>query len=548
MSTTTLHRIAFILLVTSVVLASEYFFYDKHLHLEVVHFIYSKETYKTLIYFASYSLALGVYSAFILVRSRILFSAFCFLLFASYSVATCYTLINGYGFGLAEMQTISNEANKHIHDVLSGYRKFILISAVVTILILILTLLLRKYARQKNLLVSSKATLSITLISLLTSLAISYKTTNTTNKPSVFIDFYITYFYYKANPIYYGPREVLSKNPTEQEAYKNIIWIIDESVSANHLSINGFGKNSTPYLESIKQSYINLGVASSAANCSAASNIILMSGIQVDQLPDSDNYSLKAPSIFQYAKNAGYKTHYISGQSHGDLLQNNMTPYDLRSIDNFYQPSKSYKEEYAPESDITKKTKAALSSNEKNFIFIVKRGAHFEWKGKYPEHKNHFRPALDNDDVFELKNKEKAVNSYLNLVKYRTDDFFKHFFDSTKLLNNNEALIIYTSDHGQSILENNKTGTHCDSSEPNPSQGSVPLLVFANKNKEKLDVLGKNKFSHFEIFPTTLELMGYEKHNRGKTFFNKTDGEQIFFSGDLFGRSTANFNPIATAK
>jgi glucan phosphoethanolaminetransferase (alkaline phosphatase superfamily) len=356
----------------------------------------------------------------------------------------------------------------------------------------------------------------------------------------------VTYFYYKANPTYYGPRDVLSNTPTEKETYKNIIWIIDESVTAKHLSINGFGRNTTPYLESIKQNYVNFGVASSAANCSAASNLILMSGIQVDQLPDSDNYSLKAPSIFQYAKNAGYKTHYISGQSYGDLLQNNMTPYDLKSIDNFYQPSKSYKEEQKPENDIIIKTEAALGSNDKNFIYIVKRGAHFEWK--YPLNKNHFKPSLDKGDIFELKNKEKAVNSYINLVKYRTDDFFKHFFDKTKLLNNKEALIIYTSDHGQSIFENNKTGTHCDSTEPNPNQGNVPLLVFASKHKEEFGVLGKDKFSHFEIFPTTLKLMGYEAPKGGKTFFNKTGDEQIFFSGDLFGRSTANLNPIAAAK
>ena len=77
-------------------------------------------------------------------------------------------------------------------------------------------------------------------------------------------------------------------------------------------------------------------------------NIGLMSGIQINQLPDKENYSLKTPSIFQYAKNAGYMTHYISGQSHDDLLQNYMTIFDLESIDEFYQPSLSYKENHVP--------------------------------------------------------------------------------------------------------------------------------------------------------------------------------------------------------
>ena len=544
-----LWKILFIILFLSVaILISERYFFNESLAEVLWYFYYLKGALKTSIYVISYLSCLAFIAGIFFIRSTTLYSIFFILLCFSYFTTTSYMLVNGYGFGVVELQAFIQESGKFSTDVWNAYGSYINKSILILILILVAGIITRYFIRKNNYLIKSRYILMIGLVSFSMTLGITIKTANTQNKFPVFTNIYNTIIYYLAHSKYYGKRSDLLIKPTLKSQYNNIIWIVDESISDKYLSINGYNKSTTPYLKSIVDQYINLGRASSIANCSAMSNIGLMSGIQINQLPDKENYSLKTPNIFQYANNAGYTTHYISGQSHDDLLQNYMTIFDLESIDEFYQPSLSYKENHVPERDIIDKTKSALEKNKKNFIFIVKRGAHFHWAGQTPEDRIFFEPRLKGDDGLIIENKEKAINSYINTVKYRVDDFFEEFFKQTKLLDSNDSLIIYTSDHGQSILEGTSNGTHCDSTKPNVNQGTVPLLIFTKKHKQEFSNIPKNTSSHFEIFPTTLILMGYEKYKNGSTLFNKTDNKQIFSSGDLFGRASFHLNDISKLK
>ena len=60
-----------------------------------------------------------------------------------------------------------------------------------------------------------------------------------------------------------------------------------------------------------------------------------MTGIPVAELPNLDKSILKTPTIFQYAKKAGYETYYIDAQMAGPGLQNYMSPNDLPYLDHF---------------------------------------------------------------------------------------------------------------------------------------------------------------------------------------------------------------------
>ena len=92
-----------------------------------------------------------------------------------------------------------------------------------------------------------------------------------------------------------------------EKTYQNIVWILDCSVNANFLGINDSVYNTTPFLKDISNQYINIGSVASVTNCSAISNIYLMGMGKNNDLPDFEENLLKNPSIFAYAKNAGYK-------------------------------------------------------------------------------------------------------------------------------------------------------------------------------------------------------------------------------------------------
>ena len=469
------------------------------------------------------------------------------ILFLSYGIELVYKDINGFGFGLNELGTALNEADAFALDALVTYASSIKKALIILFFVLIVVVLLRKIMVRKRWFVSNLKIVMTFLLAWALSYSITYKTTGETQNRPTLIKLLDTFVYYATNRLYYGEREVLKQKPLLEGKYKNIIFIVDESIGGKYLSINGYEKETTPYLKSIKERYINLGLASSGANCSASSNIILMSGIQLDELPDKENRALKKATIFQYAKNAGYKTHYISGQGIGSNLQNHMTKYDLKDIDNFAQAKAYIEHQKIPEEFIIGATQKALKSADKNFIFIVKLGAHFQWEYTYPKEERYFLPTLERGDALSLNLKANAINSYLNAIKYNVDLFFKYFLDRIDFFSREDTIIIYTSDHGQSILEEGRTATHCSSTNPPLSQGIVPLLLFVPKGDKVFSQVNfkPNSYSHYQLFPTMQKLMGYEGVEE-KTLFDKVGSEpqQIFVSGDIFGRSSLQRNPI----
>jgi len=468
-------------------------------------------------------------------------------LFLGYGIELIYKDINGVGFGLNELSVALNEAHSFALDALVTYADSIKKASIILFFILVVVLLLRKIIVAKGLFIEKKRIVVTFLLAWVLGYSITYKTTGETQSRPTLIKLFDTFTYYASNRLYYGEREVVTQKPLLDAKYKNIILIVDESVGGKYLSINGYEKETTPYLKSIKERFLNLGLASSGANCSASSNIILMSGIQLDALPDKENRALKKATIFQYAKKAGYKTHYISGQGLGSSLQNYMTKYDRKDIDNFAQAKAYLKHQRMPEEFIIGETKQALESSHKNFIFIVKQGSHFQWEYTYPKEERYFLPTLERTDALSLKLKENAINSYLNSIKYNVDLFFKYFLKDINFFSRDDTLIIYTSDHGQSILEEGRTATHCDSTNPPLSQGIVPLLLFVPGEDKifKGRDLKVNSHSHYQIFPTIQKLMGY-KDIKAETLLDDDgkDSKQIFVSGDLFGRSSLQRNDI----
>jgi len=536
-------KLLLISLLITIILASEFLFLYPEFLKEYKELLFSKSILKSGFYTLSYAVAVLAVAFIPFIRSKTVFISLSIIAILSYFIVITYTLINHHGFGLPELQVLVNESNKFSSDAWNSYRPYIIKGALLSLAIIILIATLRYFISKNKLYLSTRSSLLTFLVAFSLSMVVIIKTVSTNIAYPVPINVLGTVAYFFANAPYYGPRDKVTQSPSKPKLYNNIVWMIDESIGGKYLSINGYKKLTTPYLASISDKYINLGLASSTVNCSAASNISLMSGIQLNQLPDNEYTALKNPNIFQYAKKAGYKTHYISGQSHDNLLQNYMTNFDLKYIDNFYQPPIFFVNKKIPEGDLVKKIKNILANGKNNFIYVVKRGAHFHWEGQYPKNKTVFQPTLLPTDSLTKENKEKALNSYANAVKYRVDDFFKAFLHETDFFHNTSTLIIYTSDHGQSIIEGDSFGTHCDGVNPNITQGIVPLLLFTNSHQELFKDLQKDKYSSFQLFPTTLELMGYAQFN-GKSILHHVPQEQSFYSGDLFGRASSQKNPI----
>jgi hypothetical protein len=114
---------------------------------------------------------------------------------------------------------------------------------------------------------------------------------------------------------YDGERsEVTYSGPFDAQVNK-IVLIVDESVRADVLGVNGYEKATTPYLSSLQAGVVNFGLAAASSNCSDYSNLILRTGVIKDDIPDRNQMTLKKPSIWLFTRKAGFHNVYLDAQS-----------------------------------------------------------------------------------------------------------------------------------------------------------------------------------------------------------------------------------------
>src|SRR5262249_54228641 len=136
---------------------------------------------------------------------------------------------------------------------------------------------------------------------------------------------------------------------------------------------------------------------------------------------------------------------------------------------------------------------------------------------KYPPD-FHTSPTLLSDTVSSVFSKlslgttrERDLAFYPKAIAWSVDEFFKNLLPGVDL---HKTLIVYTSDHGQSLLPGRIS--HCSTTPPVPlTEADVPLFAITSKPdfEQRLEqgaARGFGQFSHFEVFPTLLLAMGYD--------------------------------------
>lgn len=313
----------------------------------------------------------------------------------------------------------------------------------------------------------------------------------------------------------------------------NIIFVFDESIRADHLSLNGYSRPTTPFLEKlvVKKELLNWGTAVSSSTSSHPSYDAMICGATPEMLQNLSLTELNSlPTIFQYAKSMNYKTYFFDGQmkDYWGGIPDDLNYIDdyvsMRQIDNpdrledWQIPGNKitlseHQNNQIKQSEIDKKIAGLVnqifSNSPGNFIFVYKRGSHFPYEKNYPVEEAPWKPIYFFKGQYEIPpadNFEAIVNSYDNSIWYNLDRFFLTLSPEYSNLPNN-TLIIYTSDHGESFFVSGHAGHGGTSRE----EAMIPLFLLGNKNKE-IDT--KFKATHSNIFTTLLDMMNYPEELR----------------------------------
>lgn len=487
-----------------------------------------------LVFYANYIGLLLSCLIYLTVKSRLIRIVFGLLFFISLSITFAMDIAHGNTFSkveanilFTEIQFAGEAANAFFYQYLQGISLALIITA------LLAFIAFRFMPRIDNV----YALIPIVFIAYSAKMNITSRSWHTLF-PSVFNVPIVAADAYVSIPRF-GPRKAPFIKPENKGLYKHIIWIIDESVRGDLMSINNSPIPTTPFLESIKSNYYNYGIMSASSQYSYGSNMVFQSGLRLDQLPDSNLNFGTNPNIFQYSKQAGYKTYFIDGQNKEEIPTNGMTRYDFENIDHYIPIHKNHPDIKWPDVDstIVKYIKSVLNSKANTFTYINKAGCHFAYNNFYPKNREVFKPSYRGGEAW--TDPATLKNTYCNCINWSVDEFFRKVYPATL---DKDAIILYTSDHGVSLLEQGRPVQDTSPLNPLPVRATVPFLVFASKDHPELFQFAennKNRLSHFSIFPSTLFLLGYNQNQvtqkYGEGFFTRREKiRRTFFSGTIY--------------
>ncbi|OAO02244.1 hypothetical protein A8B75_12415 [Sphingomonadales bacterium EhC05] len=321
----------------------------------------------------------------------------------------------------------------------------------------------------------------------------------------------------------HSPREAVVIKPAGVKPAADIVLIVDESIAGAYLDINSkTGVYSGLANPKTKVPVHNFGLAAAITNCSVGANVTLRYG----GTRDSYRETIKSkPSIWAYAKAANLETIYIDAQRTGGVYQNLMDDAERALIDKwdqFDEVSVLYRDQA-----VAGRLADYLNDEKQQFILVNKVGGHFPVSDKFPNSHARYAPMLKRQftDVSEAppdnldgrqSNWVLYRNSYRNTLLWNVGSFFDRLFAKSKI---GDAMVIYTSDHGQTFHERGEYGeaTHCTSN-PEIEEGVVPLILIGGPSSEqarwaKAAKANHDKLSNYRIFPTLLGAMGYAKRD-----------------------------------
>lgn len=232
---------------------------------------------------------------------------------------------------------------------------------------------------------------------------------------------------------------------------KNVVLIIGESLNKNYMSLYGYYLKTSPNLERLKD---NIIVFSDTISPATSTNPSLMRVLNFSN-NDSKNAWFKSLNIVDMFDLAGYNTAWLSNQESGGVYASASSSVSLRS--DFSKFSTKHDSNYNRKikDDVlfgfledTKNSEKFIDKDKNNFYIFHLQGNHANYFNRYPKEFERF----NKDDLTEtIKNpdKRKRLSEYVNATLYNdyiVSEIFSRFA-------NEDSLLIYLSDHGESIYE-----------------------------------------------------------------------------------------------
>ncbi|QLF94565.1 sulfatase-like hydrolase/transferase [Pseudomonas sp. ABC1] len=260
------------------------------------------------------------------------------------------------------------------------------------------------------------------------------------------------------------------------------VWlVVADSLRSDRMGVFGYERDTTPrldqYLDGHPSAFARPGIAAGVAT-----DVSLPYLINPIREPGMDHLLRTGHiNLFRFAKEAGFRTHWISSQE-SKLLANLGSRYMDISITREDHPVRFLKRQDRAVLDILDQQQWA----ERNFVVLNLRTAHLPYADNYRHEPNM--------EQWNASGPNGQSNAYDNSVRYLDSLLEEVVADFDKL--EGERYLIITGDHGQRLGENGRWG-HNDLV---PEVSDIPFIVIGRDARAStLEALSAERWiSHYE--------------------------------------------------
>ena len=323
---------------------------------------------------------------------------------------------------------------------------------------------------------------------------------------------YSTIRYFQLQALADREFKILDENaklvPFEDPAVTVLVFVVGETARAANFSLLGYERKTNPLLE--KQDIIAFD---NVASCGTATAVSVPCMFSDQNREDFDVTDAKyTENLIDILQRAGYDILWRENDDGCKGVCNCVPTEDMVEINNPKYCNGTYCYDEALLDGLDEKLK---NIQKDTVIFLHTMGSHGPtYYNRYPDRFKKFTPTCDTADIQNCS-REEIVNTYDNTILY-TDYIVSSVIDMLKKYPQYEAGLVYVSDHGESLGENNMYLHGFPYSIAPKEQTHVPLILWMSETMKRWDYVdydcmkkqaNENSYTHDNIFHSVVGLL-----------------------------------------
>lgn len=261
-----------------------------------------------------------------------------------------------------------------------------------------------------------------------------------------------------------------------------VVFILGESIDRNHMGIYGYRLDTTPYSRARSENK-ELYIYSDVIAPGNGTNDVMRMIYNFAEKGSNTNEWYKYPNVIDIINKTDYYTIWISNQPPTGAHSNLDKIFANRCKDymfTLYQGGAGSGAEtnLLDETILPLLDESIAKRYSKQVFFVHTMGAHEVYSKRYPSSFNVFTSS---DEIFNNKKYNIVGATYDNAVLY--SDYI--FDEIIKRFENDDAIIIYTSDHGMELYDGRDFAGHSSEAHGNRHMIEVPFIIWTSEQCKK---------------------------------------------------------------